>query len=915
MELESKACRLQRGLPPYLHLLIVGLLTIPVGTLAVSPVFVDPIDATCQGQGTAGLDCFPTIQQGVDAATAPASVFVRGGFNYAESVDLSGMATPGDIVLESVPVGAVIDAPPGDRAIDNSISPFPGSVTIRGFTVHAPAQPDIEPIFGTCIDNTFVDCVVDANCGAGEKCLKGRCRVITAQSCRITSDCVGGGDILCALPGFCDETAPACASDIDCTAIGYERCSFDGICQGRRTCTISADCPSGPCRRPGRDCINLNDVDGDVTIDQVTASNCFFDGVDVDARGKVNIFGSTSESNGNDGYQIHAGDDVHVDGSDAIANLGSLRLDPDGDDGLRILGGRPCGAPDQPCVPIGPAPPCITSDDCPFSPSNCINMVCRCDSNAGCPDGAVCRDGDCVDPFFSRGDVRIEQSNATGNGEGIQVEGANNTLTILDTVASDSVDGDGIEAESGEGQDHQTIVIERVVANSNGNDGIRLSAKSVTLDSVTANDNSTDSSDEDGFDVEADRIVGTNIRADGNRGDGMDLRAIELVQLNGCQADDNGHPVNNPASSGVQILSRDPEEFLDVVVTDCAARNNAQDGINIQATRDVEVRRCNATGNGQDGVDIRREFEDVCFPCVEVEVARARNVLVEDCIADENGEDGIDTEAGGTTEILRVCTRQNEQDGIDVKLAAGDATVLDSSSLGNVGAGICMNELGAGAYQSGSNNIAGNTGSGFTLRTALTVNAEQNWWGAPSGPFHAVNNAAGTGNQVIDANNGGGSGTVDFQPFLVAEADNGDPCVPTATPTPTLTATATPTATSTSTPAVPVPDQTPEAGDTEICGSASPNLDDDCIEVCVADGCLGTSGTDENGRFCVELDRPLETGDQVEIRDNCSGITSPVVPAFGPAPAPALSAIALATLLLMLIALGAVGIRLRNEWR
>jgi len=43
------------------------------------------------------------------------------------------------------------------------------------------------------------------------------------------------------------------------------------------------------------------------------------------------------------------------------------------------------------------------------------------------------------------------------------------------------------------------------------------------------------------------------------------------------------------------------------------------------------------------------------------------------------------------------------------------------------------------------------------LQTSSIVNAENNWWGDPSGPYHATN-LTGRGNPVSNA--------VDFQPFL-----------------------------------------------------------------------------------------------------------------------------------------------------
>ncbi|MCK4677862.1 MAG: right-handed parallel beta-helix repeat-containing protein, partial [Bacteroidales bacterium] len=49
------------------------------------------------------------------------------------------------------------------------------------------------------------------------------------------------------------------------------------------------------------------------------------------------------------------------------------------------------------------------------------------------------------------------------------------------------------------------------------------------------------------------------------------------------------------------------------------------------------------------------------------------------------------------------------------------------------------------------NNISGNAGDGMENQvTTMTVNAECNWWGDPTGPYHATTNIYGLGNEVTD---------------------------------------------------------------------------------------------------------------------------------------------------------------------
>jgi hypothetical protein len=66
------------------------------------------------------------------------------------------------------------------------------------------------------------------------------------------------------------------------------------------------------------------------------------------------------------------------------------------------------------------------------------------------------------------------------------------------------------------------------------------------------------------------------------------------------------------------------------------------------------------------------------------------------------------------------------------------------------------------------NNIVGNN-IGVQYLGAETINAEQNWWGSPTGPTH-VNNPGGTGDKVVDDGNG-----VDYDPWRTTGVGN-TPC-------------------------------------------------------------------------------------------------------------------------------------------
>jgi hypothetical protein len=72
------------------------------------------------------------------------------------------------------------------------------------------------------------------------------------------------------------------------------------------------------------------------------------------------------------------------------------------------------------------------------------------------------------------------------------------------------------------------------------------------------------------------------------------------------------------------------------------------------------------------------------------------------------------------------------------------------------------------------NNISGNL-TGAQYLGSETINAEFNWWGDPTGPFHPTSNPSGMGDPVVD--NGLLPGGIDFANWLTSPAV-GTPCTP-----------------------------------------------------------------------------------------------------------------------------------------
>jgi len=86
--------------------------------------------------------------------------------------------------------------------------------------------------------------------------------------------------------------------------------------------------------------------------------------------------------------------------------------------------------------------------------------------------------------------------------------------------------------------------------------------------------------------------------------------------------------------------------------------------------------------------------------------------------------------------------------------------ITNSSGAGILLAGTTTITWGTGNTIS-NNNISGNTEYGMNNGSGEVIDAENNWWGDASGPYHATTNSAGTGDVVSDK--------VDYRPWLEAE--------------------------------------------------------------------------------------------------------------------------------------------------
>jgi hypothetical protein len=207
----------------------------------------------------------------------------------------------------------------------------------------------------------------------------------------------------------------------------------------------------------------------------------------------------------------------------------------------------------------------------------------------------------------------------------------------------------------------------------------------------------------DGFSAMADEGIGLfGVQANGNAGNGVTANAQDTATLIGVTANDND--VNGIAVPGAGLLA-----FIAV-----AANDNQQSGIWAQAN------------------DVASEPVDPVGLFAALFIATS--------------------------------TDGNDVHGMDVIATAGPIFVLAPTAIGNGLVGVRLTPPN-GSQNRVEGGILCSNASGLALLSDSVVDAEGNWWGSASGPFHPTKNPAGTGNTVLDSMNLG-LGDVDFLPLI-----------------------------------------------------------------------------------------------------------------------------------------------------
>jgi len=190
------------------------------------------------------------------------------------------------------------------------------------------------------------------------------------------------------------------------------------------------------------------------------------------------------------------------------------------------------------------------------------------------------------------------------------------------------------------------------------------------------------------------------------------------------------------------------------------ANGNDLDGLSLQSASGVSVISVTANDNQAQGVYV---------PVSDYFVALSTTVT--------GNRNGIGATSTGTASdvfsgvsafgalLVAVSANGNMLNGILLNASGGPIFIYGSTAIGNGVVGVQMQSPVASLNEVTGNIFCENT-FGLVQDTNATVNAEGNWWGSASGPFHMTKNPGGTGNEVADATSGTGMGNVDFTPWI-----------------------------------------------------------------------------------------------------------------------------------------------------
>jgi hypothetical protein len=351
----------------------------------------------------------------------------------------------------------------------------------------------------------------------------------------------------------------------------------------------------------------------------------------------------------------------------------------------------------------------------------------------------------------------------------------------------------------------------------NGNNGLEIFSEGVTdgsyasggggiIENVTITHNTFSSNVQDGIQLfskgQADITSVSSISdseitqndASSNKGNGISL----LTDSQGSRGGDAS--INATTISGNTALSNEENGFLiqphtreqayvrNIQFQENEASLNGQNGLMIAPIsrrfliENVEIEKTTTLLNAENGIAVRHFGVQLPnFPVTAYYEGFVVNVTIENCIISRNGERGFSIEPDPLFYISNPAYNRYDNGAIE------ELTVENSTIIGNdVGIFLCPpvpssqgqtteiaynsmrdNHLAIEIVDEQNNSVHYNdifeNNNGMNITDAATADAEYNYWGNESGPYHYSLNPNGKGNSV----NGNGT-NLKFIPFLTS---------------------------------------------------------------------------------------------------------------------------------------------------
>lgn len=372
------------------------------------------------------------------------------------------------------------------------------------------------------------------------------------------------------------------------------------------------------------------------------------------------------------------------------------------------------------------------------------------------------------DGFAPRGEIRVAQSDIHDNGFGIL--GADEKFIIRDSTIRQN-------ARAGIKLSNVLDVVGLRIANTTiaGNDiGVNLESsvdehnRGGRVDDIAITESQIQDNAGLGLRMFGDRVTDihlANSEFSGNGGSGIHIqdsglkggsRASLNISFVSVTADDNGDrgAVIDAAYSNLE----------DVEIADSRFDANAATGLVVEADRslsDVHFSIVEARDNGGSGIEVSADqtssvslssvsiFANVADG-VAIHGTNISTIEVADSTVTRNGDIGLVVNGSNPDHPTTITGATVAGNGDGIFIAEHAARVTESSIQHNDGIGIEFNDTGPETSQLSQSDLFGNGVALEVPRTAdsLVADANGNYWGASSGPYHASINPEGEGDQV-----------------------------------------------------------------------------------------------------------------------------------------------------------------------